>query len=131
MAQEVKASSAPRPHLSPNKEDTKTVEHSNIVKLRKLSKTSSSSVTTEIPVLGRVSGVLKSEGIVALPTDTLYGLAGLAQSTDAIKRIYSVKERHNEKPLSICVGNIRDVFKWAEVHCDEQLLERLLPGKGV
>ena len=96
-----------------------------------MSKTgSSSSNATELSTLERASGVLSSEGIVALPTDTLYGLAGLAQSTVAVKKIYDVKERHDEKPLSICVGSIEDVFKWAKVHCDQSLLERLLPGKS-
>lgn len=130
MAQEMKASPALRPNLCPVKEDKKTVRQSKILKLKELAKKSSSSYscTTEISVLDRVSSVLKSEGIVAFPTDTLYGLAGLAQSTDAINKIYNVKERHSEKPLSICVGNIQDIFKWAKVHCDEELLERLLPG---
>ena len=91
--------------------------------------TNSHSSFFQLP-LERASAVLKAGGIVALPTDTLYGLAGLAQSTDAVCQIYSVKERHNEKPLSICVGNISDVYKWARVHCDETLLERLLPGRS-
>jgi hypothetical protein len=81
-----------------------------------------------IPCLQRAKSVLEQNGIVALPTDTIYGLAGLAQSTEAIKSIYNIKERHNEKPLSICVGSISDIKNWAHVSCTEALLQDLLPG---
>jgi len=78
--------------------------------------------------LDKATKILNDDGVVALPTDTIYGLAGLAQSTTAVEKIYSVKERHNEKPLSICVGSIDDVSKWAEVYCEITLLKDLFPG---
>ena len=107
---------------------------SKFLKLKKFTAKSShmnsdsSSASSSSAALDRVAHVLRADGIVALPTDTLYGMGCLAQSTDAVRRIYSVKERHDEKPLSICVGGIRDVFKWAKVHCEEDMLRRLLPG---
>lgn len=54
---------------------------------------------------------LKDGHIVAVPTDTIYGLACLAQNSEAVKKIYEVKERNGQKPLAICVGEIRDIYQ--------------------
>ena len=72
--------------------------------------------------------VLKRGGIIALPTDTVYGIAGFAQDSVAIKKIYSVKQRDCNKPLAISVGKVEDVYKWGKVTIPKQLLEELLPG---
>ena len=49
--------------------------------------------------------------VIALPTDTVYGIAALAQSTDAVQKLYEIKGRNFEKPIAISVGNIEDVHK--------------------
>ncbi|XP_062321640.1 yrdC domain-containing protein, mitochondrial [Osmerus eperlanus] len=71
---------------------------------------------------------LKEGQVVALPTDTIYGLACLAQNSDAIKRVYEIKGRNGQKPLAICVGEIQDIYKYCKVSVKEELLEELLPG---
>ncbi|GAU96987.1 hypothetical protein RvY_08350 [Ramazzottius varieornatus] len=71
---------------------------------------------------------LKAEKLIALPTDTIYGIAGLAQSSSALQKIYEVKERDIGKPVAICVGKAADVHKWAYVDVPSGLLESLLPG---
>ena len=60
------------------------------------------------------AAVLKEGKVIALPTDTVYGIAALAQSTDAVQKLYEIKGRHFEKPVAISVGNIQDVHK--QVH---------------
>lgn len=45
--------------------------------------------------------LLKDGKIVALPTDTIYGLAGLAQNDASIARLYEIKKRDESKPLAI------------------------------
>jgi len=47
--------------------------------------------------------MLKSGALVALPTDTVYALAGLAGSESAVAQIYAVKNRPPEKALSVVV----------------------------
>ena len=54
---------------------------------------------------------LKGGHVIALPTDTIYGIAALAQSTDAVEKLYKIKDRHEEKPVAICVGRLEDVYK--------------------
>lgn len=58
---------------------------------------------------------LKEGHVVAVPTDTIYGLACLAQSSEAIRKTYDIKGRHQQKPLAICVGEIQDIYKWVFV----------------
>lgn len=73
--------------------------------------------------------ILKSGGVIALPTDTIYGVACDATNVNAISKLYSIKHRDENKPLAICLGNVDDVKKWAIVsHLPSGLLQELLPG---
>ena len=44
---------------------------------------------------------LKGGNVIALPTDTIYGVAALAQSTEAVNKLYEIKKRHEEKPVAV------------------------------
>lgn len=66
--------------------------------------------------------------VIAVPTDTIYGIAGLAQNSEAIKRIYDIKHRNLTNPIAISVGSVRDFYKWSKVVVPQELLEDLLPG---
>ena len=57
------------------------------------------------------AAALQEGKVIALPTDTVYGIAALAQSTDAVQKLYEIKGRNFEKPIAISVGNIQDVHK--------------------
>ena len=57
------------------------------------------------------ASALNEGKVIALPTDTVYGIAALAQSTAAIQKMYEIKGRNFEKPIAISVGNIEDVHK--------------------
>lgn len=73
--------------------------------------------------------LLKAGKVVAVPTDTLYGLACSATNVDAINKLYAIKRRNENKPVAICVGRVCDVQKWANVsHLPDGLLGALLPG---
>lgn len=79
-------------------------------------------------VLRQTANALQEGHVVALPTDTIYGLACLAQNSEAVSRIYDIKWRDTQKPLAICVGGIRDIYKYCKVTVKEELLANLLPG---
>jgi len=76
-------------------------------KVFKLSKTNDNSDIIEMIV-----PILQRGGVVALPTDTIYGLACLAQSTEGIEKLYKIKGREESKPIAICVGESYDVCQW-------------------
>lgn len=62
-------------------------------------------------ILSYTVKALKEGHIVAVPTDTIYGLACLAQNSDAVRKTYDTKGRNGQKPLAICVGEIQDIYK--------------------
>ncbi|XP_030073229.1 threonylcarbamoyl-AMP synthase [Microcaecilia unicolor] len=79
-------------------------------------------------VLKAAAGALHEGGVIGVPTDTIYGIACLAQDSRAIKEIYRMKERNGGKPLAICVGDTQDIYRYCRVHVPDQLLQDLLPG---
>jgi len=56
---------------------------------------------------------LRNEDVVAIPTETVYGLAGNAYSEKAIKRIFEVKNRPFYNPLIVHIKSIDELSKIA------------------
>ncbi|CAH2315575.1 tRNA threonylcarbamoyladenosine biosynthesis [Pelobates cultripes] len=53
-----------------------------------------------------IAKLLENGGVCGIPTDTVYALAASCKHPDAIKRIYTIKERPTEKPVCICISNL-------------------------
>jgi len=62
-------------------------------------------------MIKRVVEVLSSGGLVAMPTDTVYGLGALAFDPDAVNSIYAAKGRSREKAIPILIGDLDDLEK--------------------
>jgi len=72
---------------------------------------------------------LGEERVIAVPTDTIYGIAGLASSSKAIKDIYAIKRRDISKPLAVCVADYGDISEICHTdHLPTNVLKSLLPG---
>ncbi|XP_065021897.1 uncharacterized protein LOC135648297 isoform X1 [Musa acuminata AAA Group] len=72
---------------------------------------------------------IKTEQVIAVPTDTLYGFACDACSADAVNKIYEIKGRKQTSPLAISVAGVSDISRFATVdHLPHGLLDSLLPG---
>ena len=73
---------------------------------------------------------LKDNGVVAIPTDTLYGLAAYAFSHSAVDRVFAVKGRPKDLALPVLVGSWEQVEKVAKnLPPQTQILaERFWPG---
>ncbi|BFZ24811.1 hypothetical protein BsWGS_27850 [Bradybaena similaris] len=79
-------------------------------------------------VVSLSAGCLQQGGVIAVPTDTIYGVACLAQKTEAVERIYEIKQRNFQNPVAISVGEIDDIYKWSKVTVPREILTDLLPG---
>lgn len=56
--------------------------------------------------------VLKNGGVILYPTDTVWGLGCDATNEEAVKKIYSIKQRADEKALITLVADERDVLQY-------------------
>jgi L-threonylcarbamoyladenylate synthase len=63
--------------------------------------------------MGAAAGVLMSGGLVAFPTETVYGLGADACNEMAVSRIYSVKGRPADHPLIVHVASMDALGDWA------------------
>jgi len=56
---------------------------------------------------------LKNGSVVAIPTETVYGLAADATNDEALKKIFSTKQRPADHPLIVHISDIHQVVHWA------------------
>lgn len=59
--------------------------------------------------------ILKDNGVVIMPTDTLYGVVGKALCQSTVDRIYRLRKRNPEKPCIILVGDKNELKKFGIV----------------
>ena len=78
----------------------------------------------------RAAGILKRGGLVAFPTETVYGLGADASSASAIARLYAVKGRPGDHPVIVHFADAEKAFAWAsEVpEAAKKLAARFWPG---
>lgn len=74
--------------------------------------------------------VLRNGGIVIFPTETVYGIGTNAYCEKSVEKIYEIKERPEEKPLSILVSNVNEISKYAIINnsMEEQIIKNFMPG---
>lgn len=79
--------------------------------------------------IARAAEILTQGGLVALPTETVYGLAARADRADAVARIYAAKGRPSFNPLIVHVRDLSQARKFARFDARAlQLAERHWPG---
>lgn len=73
--------------------------------------------------------ILRSGGLVAFPTETVYGLGADAFNIRAIGRIFEVKGRPSDNPLIVHVGDIEQIFEVSRPSGKYMdIVERITPG---
>jgi L-threonylcarbamoyladenylate synthase len=77
----------------------------------------------------RALSLLESGGLVAFPTDTVYGLAAYPWNEDAVQRLYHVKQRPKELPIPLLLSDAIEIDRVAVLpeRC-RRLPERFWPG---
>lgn len=77
-----------------------------------------------------VINLIESGGLVVLPTDTIYGVVALASMPQAVKKLYSLRQRPKDKPAIILIGDSAQLEEFnVELTANRQkALEELWPG---
>jgi len=74
--------------------------------------------------------IIKRGGVVAIPTDTVYGLVADATNPEAVCLVYAIKKRKNTKPLPLFVSSIAMAKNFARITAwQENFLQKVWPGK--
>ena len=82
------------------------------------------------PKLEKAISILVGGGVIAYPTDTVYGLGACSDNVKAVKRVYEVKNRPMDMPLPLLLADV----SWIQrvVHSIPetayQLIDSFLPG---
>jgi tRNA threonylcarbamoyl adenosine modification protein (Sua5/YciO/YrdC/YwlC family) len=80
-------------------------------------------------LIRRVAEVLKDGGVIAYPTDTIYGIGCDIFNKKGVKKIYQIKQRDPRKPFSFICADIADVSHYAQVsNFAFRTMKRQLPG---
>lgn len=64
--------------------------------------------------LDRAGKIIKDGGLVAFPTETVYGLGGDALNKESSKKIYAAKGRPSDNPLIVHISKREDLYKIAD-----------------
>ena len=81
-------------------------------------------------VLKKAVAVLNDGGIVAYPTETFYGLGVRFDNEDALRRLYELKKRPEEKPMPLIIGS-RELLSLIALSPNEsalELMDKFWPG---
>ena len=84
----------------------------------------------EESVIREAGEILKDGGLVAFPTETVYGLGGDALKEDAARKIYSAKGRPSDNPLIVHIADIKALDELvSEIpDCAYKLADAFWPG---
>jgi L-threonylcarbamoyladenylate synthase len=82
------------------------------------------------PEVRRAAEILRAGGLVAFPTETVYGLGADASNAAAVARLYAVKGRPAEHPVIVHFDSMERALAWAREIPPEALLlgKRFWPG---
>lgn len=84
----------------------------------------------DMSVIERAGKILKEGGLVAFPTETVYGLGGDALNPESSRKIYAAKGRPSDNPLIVHISNMKALESIVSVIPDKarQAAEIFWPG---
>jgi tRNA threonylcarbamoyl adenosine modification protein (Sua5/YciO/YrdC/YwlC family) len=83
----------------------------------------------QIRHISKVVAILKEGGIIAYPTDTIYGIGCDIFNQRAIQKIYQLKQRSPNQPFSFICSDLKNISHYAKVsNYAYKTMRRLLPG---
>jgi L-threonylcarbamoyladenylate synthase len=79
--------------------------------------------------IARAVNVLNKDGVVIYPTETVYGLGGNAFSLNAVRKVFMIKKRSAQEPLSLAVSSFEMLEEIAYVdEIARDFIAKFLPG---
>lgn len=81
-------------------------------------------------LIKKAVNLLHNGGLVAMPTETVYGLGADATNSDAIAKVFAAKERPADHPLIVHIADMGQLADWASVvpEAAEKLANAFWPG---
>ena len=74
--------------------------------------------------------ILKEGGLIAFPTETVFGFGVIFDNKKSYNRLISVKRRPPEKPFTLMLSDVEDIEKYAHVDARaKKLINKYLPGQ--
>jgi len=85
---------------------------------------------TEENIIADAAAIISRGGVIAYPTETIYGLGVDATNERAIRRIFEIKGRDFANPISVIIGKREDVYPLVRNIPDdaEKLMDAFWPG---
>lgn len=80
--------------------------------------------------LAEVAEILKNGGLVAIPTETVYGLAANAYNGEAVSKVYEAKGRPTDNPMIVHISSLEEIYPLVTDFPDKAkaLAEAFWPG---
>ena len=80
--------------------------------------------------LDRVANILENGGLIAIPTDTIYGLAVLSSIDSAVEKVFQIKGRSESQALPLLLGSVQQINDYADGINDDVigLVNEFWPG---
>lgn len=80
--------------------------------------------------LEEAAKILKNGGLIAFPTETVFGLGVVFDNKEAYDRLVSVKRRPPEKPFTLMLADVEDIGKYAKLNSiSKALIKNFMPGQ--
>jgi len=120
----------PIPHRSMHNDTRQENRGLTAVSQTQIAQATSEQADTDQATIQQAAKGLSMGGLVAFPTETVYGLGADAENVEAIKLIYQAKGRPHDHPVIVHVAVKADLQHWAKEIPDEayKLIKAFWPG---
>ena len=87
-------------------------------------------LTTSKEDIIQAADIIRAGGLVAFPTETVYGLGANALDPEAVGKVYKAKGRPSDNPMIVHISHKGDMAKLTDLMTDdlECLMEKYWPG---
>ena len=78
----------------------------------------------------KIKNILKNDGVIAFPTDTVWGIGCLLENQKAVEKIYSLKSREKSKPMILLGNDTESLLPYVENFHEnaKKIMEKYFPG---